>query len=120
MGHTRQDISSAIFALGQLNRTQNIPFYGSIELHAAVPFVKYLHQFSLPTGEEVILGKDFLGIALRVNGSGFDSTQYQFGYANIPLDILKILIPDYQFSSTKTSIEIQESTSELQVVLTYS
>lgn len=120
MGHTAQDISSAIFVLDQLNRTQNIPFHRPIELNATLPFVKYLHQFSLPTGEDVILGKDFLGIALKINGSGFDPTQYQIGYANIPLDLLELLLPDYQFSSTKTSIVIRESIAELQVDLTYS
>lgn len=123
VGHESQDIKTAFLALEQVKRTQEIPLIGSIEWCSTVPFAKFLHQFSLPTGEDVILGQDLLGISLKVNGSGFDPSYYQLGYANVPSDFLEFLIPDSQNSSFNssvgTSIVIQESMNELQIDLTY-
>lgn len=123
VGHESQDIKTAFLALEQVKRTQKIPIIGSIEWYSTVPFAKFLHQFSLITGEDVILGQDFLGIALKANGSGFDPAYYQLGYANVPSDFLEFLVPDNQnssFNSTvETSIMIQESMNEFQIDLTY-
>ncbi len=123
VGHESQEIKSAFLALEQVKRTQDI-IIDTVEWQTAVPFAKYLHQFTLPTGEDVILGQDFLGIALKVNGSGFNPVNYQLGYANVPLDFLEFIIPDSKDSSfnssVETSIMIQESMNELQIDLTYS
>ncbi|MFX1285177.1 MAG: hypothetical protein ACFFB5_16090 [Promethearchaeota archaeon] len=123
VGYEAQDISSAFLALEQVKRTQDI-LIDSIEWQSAAPFVKYLHHFSLPTGEDVLLAQDFLGMALTVNGSGFNPIDYQLGYANVPLEFLEFLIPNdkgYSFNlSVETSIMIQESVNELQIDLTFS
>jgi len=120
VGHEANDIKSSFIALKQMKRTQDII---KIEWQSVVPFVKYLHHFSLSTGEDVILGQDFLGMALKVNGSGFNPISYQLGYANVPLEFLEVLIPDsqdYSFnSSVETSIIIQELVKELHIDLTY-
>lgn len=120
VGHETNNIKSSFIALKQMKRTQDII---KIDWQSVVPFVKYLHHFSLPTGEDVILGQEFLGMALKVNGSGFNPISYQLGYANVPLEFLEFLIPDsqdYSFnSSVETSIMIQELVNELQIDLTY-
>ncbi|MCK5616909.1 hypothetical protein KAR91_84385, partial [Candidatus Pacearchaeota archaeon] len=115
-------IKSAFLALEQVKRTQDI-IIDTIEWQTVVPFAKYIHQFTLPTGEDVLLGQDFLGMAVRVNGSGFNPAHYQLGYANVPLDFLELIIPDSNGSSFNSSVEtsvmIQESMNELQIDLTY-
>ncbi|UCG03522.1 MAG: hypothetical protein JSW11_05915 [Candidatus Heimdallarchaeota archaeon] len=123
VGHNSQEIKSAFLALQQVKRTQDI-IIDTIEWQTIVPFAKYLHQFTLPSGEEVILGQDFLGMALKLNGSGFNPTDYQLGYANVPLDFLEFIVPESGDSSlnlsVETSITIQETTNELQINLIYS
>ncbi|MFW9906902.1 MAG: hypothetical protein ACFFFH_21535, partial [Candidatus Thorarchaeota archaeon] len=49
VGHESQEIKSAFLALERVKRTQDI-IIDTIEWQTAVPFVKYLHQFPLPTG----------------------------------------------------------------------
>ncbi|MFX0185885.1 MAG: hypothetical protein ACFE95_22605 [Candidatus Hodarchaeota archaeon] len=141
IGHEAHEIKSAVFALGDIARTEEIESIGSIEWQTTVPFVKFLHQFSLPTGETVILGHDFLGMALKVNGSGFTSDHYQLGYANIPIDLLEFLIEESTKSKVSTqkqgimkiteeshpfslmakrTFEIQEKMNELLIDITYS
>lgn len=128
VGHESKGIKSAIIALKHLNRTQDIMtqdfIFNEFSWQTVVPFAKLLHHYSLPTGEDVILGQDILGMALKVNGSGFDPGDYQLGYTNVPIDFLELLVPDSQnFSfnfSVESSIMIQESIKELQVDLTYS
>ncbi|MFX1516479.1 MAG: hypothetical protein ACFFC6_09220 [Promethearchaeota archaeon] len=123
VGHESHEIKSAFLAIQKVKRTQDIIFE-TIEWETTVPFTKYLHQFTLPTGEDVLLGQDFLGMALKVNGSGFDPTQYQLGYANVPLDFLEFILPEGKESSfnlsVETSIGIQESMNKFQIDLTYS
>lgn len=123
VGHEAQDIKSAFFALEQVKRTQKFPLVDMMEWHSVVPFVKYLHHFSLPTEENVILGHDFLGLALKINGSGFNPAQYQLGYGNIPSDFFEFLIPDFEESSLSASVEstinIQETRNEFRVDISY-
>ena len=123
VGHEAQDIKSAFFALEQVKRTQKFPSFDVMEWYSVVPFVKYLHHFSLPTGENVILGNDFLGLALKINGSGFNPAQYQLGYGDIPSAFLEFLIPDIEESSLSASgesiIKIQETWNEFKVDISY-
>ena len=123
VGHESQEFKTAFLALQQVKRTQDI-IIDTIEWETTVPFVKFLHQFTLPTGEDVLLGHDFLGIALKVNGSGFDPTHYQLGYADVPLEFLEFILPkskEFSFNlSVGTSIGIQESMNTFQIDLTYS
>ncbi|MFX0151952.1 MAG: hypothetical protein ACFFAJ_14275, partial [Candidatus Hodarchaeota archaeon] len=103
IGHEAHGIKSAVFALGNLARKQEIAEPVFVEWQTIVPFVKFLHQFSRPSGETVILGYDFLGMALKVNGSGFTSNYYQLGYANVPIDFLEFLLEN----STITKMNVQ-------------
>lgn len=120
VGHEDKGIKSAFLALERFNRT----IIDLISWQAIVPFIKYLHHFSLPSGEDVVLGQDFLGIALKIKESEIYPAEYQLGYANVPLTFLELLIPDgYNSSLTSsvgTSIRIQESINELQIDFTYS
>ena len=120
VGHEDEGIKSAFLALERINRT----IIDLISWQTIVPFIKYLHHFSLPSGEDVILGQDFLGIALKINDSEIYPAEYQLGYANVPLAFLELLIPDgYNSSLTSavgTSIIIQENVNELQIDFTYS
>lgn len=123
VGHEDEGINSVFLALERVNRTQDI-ILDLISWQSVVPFSKYLHQFSLPSGEDIILSQDFLGMALKINESSLDLEDYQYGYANVPSDFLEFLIPDNQNvtydSSVKTSIMVQDSSNELQIDLTFS
>ncbi len=92
IGHKALGFNTAFFALEKVKRTQNIPIIGAIEWETSVPFVKLLHQFSLPTGEELVSSHDFLGVALKINGSSFNPENYNLGYANIPPDFISFLL----------------------------
>ncbi|MFX0173027.1 MAG: hypothetical protein ACFE9L_14035 [Candidatus Hodarchaeota archaeon] len=141
IGHEAYGIKSAVFALGNIARKQEIPPSVFVKWQTIVPFVKFLHQFSRFSGETVILGHDFLGIALKVDGNGFKTDHYQLGYANIPIDFLEFLLENstitkmnvqgqtklkvagepYSFPlKAKTSYKIQEKMNELHIDITYS
>lgn len=141
IGQEAFGIKSTVLALGDVARTQEIIPSVFVEWQTIVPFVKFLHQFSRPSGETVIMGHDFLGMALKVNGSGFTPDQYQLGYANVPIDFLEFLIEkstkskvstqkqgimkiteeSYPFTPiAKRIFEIQEKMNELQIEVTYS
>jgi hypothetical protein len=141
IGHEAYGIKSAVFALGNLARKQEIAPSVFVEWQSIVPFVKFLHQFSRPSGETVILGHDFLGMALKVDGNGFTTDHYQLGYANVPIDFLEFLFENstitkmdvqerpklkvagesYSFPlKAKKSYEIQEKMNEIQIDITYS
>jgi hypothetical protein len=123
VGYESKGIKSAIIASKRLNRTQDL-IVEEISWQTILPFTKILHYFTLPTGEEVIIGQDILGMALKANGSGFDSRNYQLGYTNVPIDFLELLMPDNQnFSfdfSVESSVMLHESNKEFQIDLTYS
>jgi hypothetical protein len=141
IGHKTLDINSLIFIVENIKRTQDLPIIGTVEWQSILPYVKILHQFDLSSGEHVILGQDFLGVALKLNGSDFNYDHYQLGYANIPIDFLEFLtgaymndkivhhdmdkITDFDFSfhfptNAQTSIKIQEALNFLDVEIAYS
>ncbi|MHA2223753.1 MAG: hypothetical protein ACXAC8_00895 [Candidatus Hodarchaeales archaeon] len=124
IGHETHGINTMLLALEQVKRTQDLPIIGSVDWQTIVPFVKYLNQYSLSSQENVIISQDILGLALKINGSGFNPSQYQIGYANVPLDFFKFLMPDDGFFSGAyprvNMVSIQESNNELLVELIYS
>lgn len=141
IGHEALGFKTAFFALDKVKRTQNLPVIGAIEWETSVPFVKYLHQLSLPTGEELVSSHDFLGVALKINGSRFNPEYYNLGYANIPPDFISFLLEDsveYSLSQgdqkgelgitsnssfnpiTTTKVMIESTENSFMVELTYS
>jgi hypothetical protein len=92
IGHEAYGFKTALIALEKVKRTQDFPIIGAIEWETEIPFVKYLHHFSLPTGEEIVSSQDFLGVALKINGSKYNPEHYQLGYANIPPDFITFLL----------------------------
>ncbi|MFX0206484.1 MAG: hypothetical protein ACFFDT_10905, partial [Candidatus Hodarchaeota archaeon] len=141
IGHEAYSIKSAIFGLGNIARKQEIVPSVFVEWQTIVPFVKFLHQFSRPSGEIFVLGHDFLGMALKVNGSGYTPDYYQLGYANIPIDFLEFLLENSTITkmnvqkqtklkiagepisfplNAKKSYEIKEDMNELQIDIIYS
>jgi len=134
IGHESKNFNSAIFGIKQVKRTKNIG--ETLIWESPMPFIKIIHNYLLPTGENVILGFDILGIALKVNDSSFNPTHYQLGYANLPLDLISLLsgldvehgslFPDsISNESTENStfdmqIELEESGNNLKVDLIYS
>ncbi len=92
VGHRAKGFNSAIFGIKQVKRTQDVfGFDNPISWQSPMPFTKIVHQFMLPTGETVILGTDFLGISLKINGTNFNPNHYQLGYANLPVDLINAL-----------------------------
>ncbi len=136
IGHESKNFNSAIFGIKQVKRTESIGYGETIIWESPMPFIKIIHNYLLPTGENVILGFDILGIALKVNDSSFDPTHYQLGYANLPLDLISLLsglgtangvfIPDGiseeidENSTYDMQIEIEESENNLKVDFIYS
>ena len=136
VGHESNSFNSAILGIKQVKRTESIGLGDPIIWESAMPFIKIIHNYLLPTGENVILGFDILGIALKVNDSSFNPTHYQLGYANLPLDLISLLsglgiangafIPDsISNESTENStfdmqIELEESGNNLKVDFIYS
>ena len=110
VGHESQEIHSAFFAVENVKRTENIPFFDPIEWETSLPYVKHLILYELPSGENVVMSQDFLGMALRIDGQDFDYNHYQVGYANIPIDFLDFF-SDTLLSDSKINEKI-ESESE--------
>ena len=127
IGHDSSDIQSAFLAVESIKRTETTPSFGSIEWQTSLPFVKYVLEFALPSGENVILSQDLLGIALKLEGQNFNSDNYQVGYANIPFDFLDFLVSSLSSGSqiplysntTPMTIEIQEKPAGISVTTTY-
>jgi hypothetical protein len=118
--HQTPSIQSTVLALEQVKRTH--PLIGSIQWTSIVPYVKFLHHFDLPSGADVVFTQDFLGIALKVNGGGFNPEHYQLGYGNIPLEFLESLY-EGKFSpdtSTTLTAEIHELPLGIRIDMTYS
>jgi hypothetical protein len=116
IGHEAQDIHSAFFAVEKVKRTENILFEDPVEWQASLPFVKHLILYELPSGENVVMSQDFLGIALRLEGQSFDYNHYQVGYANIPIEFLDFLI---NTSASPMSIAVSNSDDSLTIKTTY-
>jgi hypothetical protein len=136
IGHKAENLNTALFAINQVKRTQDIfGFDEPISWQSPMPFTKILHQILLPTGENLISGFDILGIALQINDSSFNPTHYHLGYANLPINLFNILrgqdIDDI-FKANKESelpdgypkfdmmIEIEGSMNSLKVDIIYS
>ena len=140
IGHDFADIQSAFLAVESIKRTEIVPFLDPIEWETSLPFIKYVLEYALPSGENIILSQDFLGIALKLSGQDFTSDDYQVGYANIPLDFLDFISssmssdqkPEYSIESitqpkqiplysntTPMTIEIQETQAGLSITTTY-
>ena len=143
VAHESQGIHSAFFAVDNVRRTEDMlyPIGRSIEWQTSLPFVKHLIHYELPSGENVIMSQDFLGVALRLDGQDFDYSHYQVGYANIPIDFLDFfsdtLLSDSEIaekidgesevtptlintSSFPTSITVFNTENDLTVKATYS
>jgi hypothetical protein len=72
IGHKAENLNTALFAINQVKRTQDIfGFDEPISWQSPMPFTKILHQILLPTGENLISGFDIIGIALQLNNSRF-------------------------------------------------
>ncbi len=128
VGHESQDIHSAFFAVDKLRKMEYIPPFGSFEWQASLPFVKHLILYELPSGENVVMSQDFLGMALRLEGQDFDYNNYQVGYAHIPIDFLDFLsdtLPPkfsqimHNTSSSPMSIAVFNSNNDLTIKTTY-
>ncbi|MHA2031639.1 MAG: hypothetical protein ACW99Q_19855 [Candidatus Kariarchaeaceae archaeon] len=128
VGHESQDIHSAFFAVDNVRKTEYIPIIGPIEWQASLPFVKHLILYELPSGENVVMSQDFLGMALRLEGQDFDYNHYQVGYANIPIDFLDFfsdaltsnfsqIFPNT--SSSPMSIDVFNTENDLTIKTTY-
>ncbi|MHA1332220.1 MAG: hypothetical protein ACTSR2_14220 [Candidatus Hodarchaeales archaeon] len=89
--HKEKGFKSLVYVLNRIKRTEDIPFMSSIEWESIVPYIKYIHQYSLDSGEDILISSDFLGLALKINDSNFDSTEYQLGYPNVPIEFLEFL-----------------------------
>jgi hypothetical protein len=129
IGHNSYDIQSAFLAVESIKRTETItyPLFRSIEWQTSLPFVKYLIEFKLPSGENAILSQDLLGIALKVGGLNFNPDYYQVGFANIPLDFLEFLASSLSSgqaislysNTTPMTIDVHESKNAITVTTTY-
>ncbi|MFW9778972.1 MAG: hypothetical protein ACFFE8_08985 [Candidatus Heimdallarchaeota archaeon] len=118
--HQTPSIQSTVLALEKVKRTH--PFIGAIKVTSIVPYIKYLHHFELLSGEDVVITQDFLGLALRINGSGFNPAHYQLGYGNIPLEFLESLYGGNFSTDTSTTllVEIEEMPLGVRIDMTYS
>ncbi len=108
IGHEAYDIETALLSITHVKRTSEYPWYGSFEWETLLPFTKFIQQFTLSSEEEAITSYDFLGIALKLSGSGFNYDHYQLGYANIPQDFFDFLFDNFNASIMEGSNDFQK------------
>jgi len=110
--HSKSGFNSLVLVLEHIRRTQKFLTLPTIEWEATIPFIKLLHHYQLNSGEHVVISKDILGFALKLNGSDFTTNGYHLGYPNIPIEFLEFLITEFNQGSSikKDQIEISEST----------
>lgn len=66
--------------------------YPSFSFRNYLPYTKLLNYFTLNNySEDILLSQDFLGLALKVNGSSFPDNRLLMGYPNIPLEVVKTI-----------------------------
>jgi len=97
--HKEKGFKSLVYVLNRIKRTEDILFNTSIEWEAIVPYIKYIHQYTLNSGEDILMSSDFLGLALKINGNGYDPTEYQLGYANVPIEFLEFLFESFNINT---------------------
>lgn len=136
MKHSKLGFNSLVLVLEHIRRTQKIFPLPTIEWNATVPFIKLLHQFQLDSGEQIVISKDILGFALKLNSSDFKANEYQLGYPNIPIEFLEFLITEFSqgfsikqdqidtsgtiFSATSNcSIALEETMNEVVVTINF-
>ncbi|MFW9856620.1 MAG: hypothetical protein ACFFFG_16330 [Candidatus Thorarchaeota archaeon] len=118
--HQTPSIQSTVLALEKVKRTH--PLIDSLKVTSTVPYVKYLHHFELPSGQDFVITQDFLGIALKINGSGFNPAHYQLGYGNVPLEFLESLYGGNFSTDTSSTllVEMEELPLGVRIDMTYS
>ncbi len=141
INHDLHNIRSTFLALENIQRSEYIPLYGTVEWQASLPYFKYITIYNLPSGENVIQTQDLMGLTLKLDREPFENDEYLVGYANIPLDFLEFIFESIntvqikqnsidglsssidipKFSSIiPMDVEIKENKNELMITIEYS